>query len=345
MAPSPDFCQLLPPTHPPTPTPAPPQAMVGATSSFPSSSSSSLRPFSLSIAAADAGSAGILKGAASALIPRRNGWTSRAVRSRALAHPGLMPAHHHPVTVGDNNLNKTNSLSGGRPASDSDSRPEAPAAAATRAPSSVPVLAITCGAVGGMIALAVVFALVYVRRIRRRVKSMKRLTNVLGPGAAFCFMFYDSYVLDSFFFASLLELAPMSPSQLSHLSTIDSPCVKFDGNHTLSPRATSELTNHLPPLSIPSVSSPTSIELRGIPLSPIRTSTILLSPPPAAKRSPIRSFNPNLHSYTRSPIHSSRAAVPWPLITALSSSDHIQHGYDERNTSSASSESAFAFRR
>jgi uncharacterized protein (TIGR03382 family) len=50
-------------------------------------------------------------------------------------------------------------------------------------PAPVPVLAITCSAVGGVVALAVIFALVYVRRVRRRVKSMKRLTNVLGPGA------------------------------------------------------------------------------------------------------------------------------------------------------------------
>jgi uncharacterized protein (TIGR03382 family) len=56
----------------------------------------------------------------------------------------------------------------------------------------VPVLAITCGAVGGIIALAVVLALVYVRRIRRRVKSMKRRTNVLGPGARFS----SVYILD-----------------------------------------------------------------------------------------------------------------------------------------------------
>ncbi|KAF8496563.1 hypothetical protein F5888DRAFT_1705230 [Russula emetica] len=304
--------------------------MVGSTSSL-----------SLS---ADAGSARILKGAAStsALVPRRNGWTSRAVRSRAYTHahahahghPGLMPAHH-PVIMGDNNNNSnsnnstTDGLSGGgcptTPASDSDSSSAAPAvphptAATTRAPSSVPVFAITCGAVGGIVALAVVLALVYVRRIRRRVKSMKRRTNVLGP-----------------------ELAPMSPSQLSHLSTIDSPPnVKFDidGNRiffTPTPRTMSELTNHLPPplmSATPSVSSPTTIiELPGIPLSPIRTSTIILGPPPpAAKRSPIRSSNPNNpHSnHPRSPIYSSRAAaVPWPLITAtLSSSHRPQHDYE-----------------
>ena len=143
----------------------------------------------------------------------------------------------------------------------------------------------------------------------------------------------------------LLELAPMSPSQLSQLSPIESPRVKFDGNRVFPPRTTSELNNHLPPLSItvPSVSSPMSIELPGIiPLSPIRASTIILSPPPAAKRSPIRSSNPNFHSNPRSPIHSSRAAVPWPLITTVSSSDHPRHHFEERNTSSDASESTNA---
>jgi hypothetical protein len=152
-----------------------------------------------------------------------------------------------------------------------------------------------------------------------------------------------SRMLNSFLLLHL-ELAPMSPSQLSHLSTIDSPRVKFDGNRTLSPRTTSELNNRLPLLSIPSVSSPTTcIELPGIiPLSPIRTSTFILSPPPAAKRSPIWSYNPNPHFNPRSPIRSSRAAVPWPLITALSLSDHPQHHSEERNTSSDTSGSTRA---
>lgn len=240
----------------------------------------------------------------------------------AHGHPGSMPAHHH-VTVGDTNNNSnhsTDSLSGGRPASDDDSSP-APAAVTTRAPSPEPALAITCGIVGAIIVLAVVLAIVYVRRVRRRVKNMKRRTNVLGP-----------------------ELAPMSPSQLSHLSPIESPCVKFDGKRVLSPRSTSELNNHLPPLSAVSVSSPMSLELPLIiPLSPIRTSTIILSPPPPARRSTRRSSNPNHPpSIPRSPIRTSRAAVPWPLITALSLNDHPQHRYEERKTSSDASESTSA---
>jgi hypothetical protein len=104
-------------------------------------------------------------------------------RALALAHPGA----HHPVTVSDgnnnNNNNSTDGSSGGRPASNSSLAAPAGAHPTAATTSSVPVLAITFGAVGGIIALVVVLALVYVRRVRRRVKSMKRRTNVLGPGA------------------------------------------------------------------------------------------------------------------------------------------------------------------
>jgi hypothetical protein len=148
------------------------------------------RSFSHSVAdiAGVASSAGNLKMAAiamhvdvGALAPR--GWTSRAPAGcarRSLA--GLMGAHS--VPAGDNpHNNSTDSLSGPPAPAVSPSLSPSPTADTTRAPASVPVLAITCGAVGGVVALAVILALVYVRRVRRRVKSMKRLTNVLGPGA------------------------------------------------------------------------------------------------------------------------------------------------------------------
>lgn len=152
-------------------------------------------PRSVSHSVADtagvASGAGNLKAAiamrvAGALAPNnpprgRIGWTSRALVVR-VHRSGLMAAHS--VPAGDKN-NSTDSLSG-PPAPVSTSSPSpspSPTAAATRAPAPVPVLAITCGAVGGVVALAVILALVYVRRVRRRVKSMKRLTNVLGPGA------------------------------------------------------------------------------------------------------------------------------------------------------------------
>jgi hypothetical protein len=128
----------------------------------------------------------------SAMAPRRrkgkgNNWVDRAV---VRARSGLIAAHS--VTAGDNNSNNPTvslNLSARTASSSPVSATLAPSvhptttADATRAPASVPVLAITCGAVGGVIAVAVILALIYVRRIKRRVKSMKRRTNVLGPGA------------------------------------------------------------------------------------------------------------------------------------------------------------------
>jgi hypothetical protein len=130
-----------------------------------------------------------------------------------------------------------------------------------------------------------------------------------------------------------LELAPMSPSQLSPL-TIDSPRVKFDGmGIVVPPRMASDLTNHLPPLSASLVSSSTtSTGHPNIPLSPIRRSTVVLSLPPAARRSTIQSPDP------RSPTRSSHAAVPWPVLSSRSRNDP-QHYHDERSTSSNTSES------
>jgi hypothetical protein len=160
------------------------------------------RSFSLSVAAAAAaavtGSTEITWGAASTstlrLAPpsRRNGWTSRAVRDRDrahshshLGHDGLIAAHHS-VTAGDH-TSLNNSLDS---PPESDGRPyshHAHSIDATREPSSVHVLVITCSAVGGVIALVAILAIVYIRRIRRKVKRMKRCTNVLGPGAAHSF--------------------------------------------------------------------------------------------------------------------------------------------------------------
>ncbi|KAF8474450.1 hypothetical protein DFH94DRAFT_131619 [Russula ochroleuca] len=276
-------------------------------------STSPPRSFAHSVADAGVAPGGDLKagivmhvdGGALAPPPRRRGisWTSRAPAVRA-RHSGLMAAHSVPAGDNNNPYNQSTDNLGGPPALSPSST-----AAASRAPASVPVLAITCGAVGGVVALAIILALVYVRRVRQRVKNMKRLTNVLGP-----------------------ELAPMSPSQLSQL-TIDSPRVKFDGMRiVVPPRMASDLTNHLPPLSASLVSSPTSIGHPSIPLSPVRRSTVILGLPPAARRSTIQSSDP------RSPTRSSHATVPWPLPTSRSRSDP-QHYHDERSTSSDTSDS------
>ena len=60
-----------------------------------------------------------------------------------------------------------------------------------RAASTPHLVAIVGGAVGAVVVLAVVLALVHVLRVRRKVERLRRSTNVLGPGAsslspAFC---------------------------------------------------------------------------------------------------------------------------------------------------------------
>ena len=52
------------------------------------------------------------------------------------------------------------------------------------APTAMPVVAITCAAIGGAVSVAVICALIYVWRIRRRTKRVKRVMNVLGSGAS-----------------------------------------------------------------------------------------------------------------------------------------------------------------
>ena len=105
-----------------------------------------------------------------------NAWVSRALH----AHAGL---------IADPN-NTAASLSG-RPAlvpspiPPPSSQPSSQPKAAARAPSAVPVAAITCAAVGGVLVVAVTLALIYFFRIRRRVKRMKRCTDILGPGTSF----------------------------------------------------------------------------------------------------------------------------------------------------------------
>jgi preprotein translocase subunit YajC len=49
----------------------------------------------------------------------------------------------------------------------------------------MPVAVITGAAVGAVVFLVVALALIYFFRIRRRVHTMKKCTNILGPGASF----------------------------------------------------------------------------------------------------------------------------------------------------------------
>ncbi|KAH9981633.1 hypothetical protein BJV74DRAFT_797856 [Russula compacta] len=168
--------------------------------------------------------------------------------------------------------------------------------ASTRAPSTVPVAAITCAAVGGVVVLAIIFAVIYVRRIKRRVKRMKRATNILAP-----------------------ELAPMSPSWPK--SATESS-VKPDGMRVVSP-PTLDLTKSSLPLSAPSVTSATSVGHFDLPMSPIHQSTIILMPPPAARRALIPSGVPS------SPIRSSLATTPPPIPTSRSQYCPPQYDHEQ----------------
>lgn len=169
------------------PPPAPPQAMVGPTS-----------PRSDSLSAADAASGGSTssqkahrsivihghvlngrsksrRGLMAGLAPQ-NAWVSRGRQPRA-------------DLIADSN--DTAASPSGRstlapsPAPASSSPPSSQPKASARTSSNVPVAAITCAAVGGVIVVAAVLALIYFFRIRRRVKRMKRCTDILGPGASF----------------------------------------------------------------------------------------------------------------------------------------------------------------
>ena len=68
------------------------------------------------------------------------------------------------------------------PAPSSASQPTAVAHAS--ALPTVPMPVIMGGAVGGAVVVAVILAFIYILRIKRRVKRMKRCTDVLGPGAS-----------------------------------------------------------------------------------------------------------------------------------------------------------------
>ncbi|KAH9981634.1 hypothetical protein BJV74DRAFT_797857 [Russula compacta] len=130
------------------------------------------------------------------------------------------------------------------------------------APTAVPVVAITCAAIGGAVSVAVILALIYVWRIRRRTKKIKRAMNVLGP-----------------------ELMPMTPSSssLSVRSMINS-LAERDETRIVSPPIL-DPTNSSPPLNAPapapSVASPTSAEHLDVPppYSSRRSSLWTLLPP------------------------------------------------------------------
>jgi hypothetical protein len=207
------------------------------------------------------------------------------------------------------------------PAPPSASQPTA--VAHTSAPPTVPMPVIMGGVVGGAVVVAVILAFIYVLRIKRRVKSMKRCTDVLGPGASpqdqgsrLCSDRLNRLSCARSLF--YVELAPMSPSQSSQLS-FDS-FVKPDGTRIVPP-LTSDPTQYFLPLGAPIVTPTTNIGANE-PLSPIRTSTIILGPPPAPRRKSILSPDPRSPTRIRSSSVTSLMRPGGPQTLVLT--DHLR---------------------
>jgi hypothetical protein len=210
----PPHSPLYYPPSPPVP-PAPPQAMVGSAS--PRSDSLSLAiaddpasgnvPIGMDIHVASGGrSLSRHHHPHAAILTPQNAQKSSRALLRARAGPSLI-ADSGPVlapaatstavanstrpTFTVANMPVSASASGGsRLTSSASSVPVSSSGsgsrstAVTRAPhTGMNAVVITLAAVGGAIALAVILALVYFLKLRRRVKRMKRSTNILGPGA------------------------------------------------------------------------------------------------------------------------------------------------------------------
>ncbi|KAH9171307.1 hypothetical protein EDB89DRAFT_1971846 [Lactarius sanguifluus] len=117
-----------------------------------------------------AGGRGSLTSLCASCAPHGAAWSSvkAHVRSFSLASPFAV------LAAGTGNNNNSTTTAGDHPAATA-------SAGSTAAGARPHVLAIVLGAVGGVIALAVVLALVYVLRVRRKVERFRRSMNVLGP--------------------------------------------------------------------------------------------------------------------------------------------------------------------
>ena len=267
----------------------------------------------------------------------RNAWTSRVPRacSGLIADPSS--AMDNPSEVARRILSgfDGDSSSDPAPSMSVQAQPTTQPTASTRAPTTVPVLAITLAAVGGVVVLAIIFAVIYFRRIKRRVKRMKRATNILAPGVSVSPRSRDTTLYYDGLYSRLfvrthsfwwLELAPMSPSWPK--SATESS-VKPDGMRVVSP-PTLDLTKSSLHISALSVTSATSVEHFDLPRSPIHRSTIILMPPPAARRSLVPSGVPS------SPIRSSLTTTPRPIPTSRSQYYPPPHDHEELSARSNS---------
>ncbi|KAI9509021.1 hypothetical protein F5148DRAFT_1283359 [Russula earlei] len=197
---------------------------------------------------------------------------------------------------------------------------------AVRASGAQNVALATCGAVGGVMLLAIISALVYVFRIRRRVKRMTRCTDILGP-----------------------ELVPTSAASQSSRLTMDSlgPHARLDGAQILPPPTPYRTKSQLVPGGAPAPSAPFPSanpvdRLHRVPLSPIRRSTIVVGPPPPARRAPIRFASGESRGPTVRPSSPHDETVPWPTILSSRSRHYPPHdrGDDDDDEESVSSDSS-----
>jgi hypothetical protein len=120
-----------------------------------------------------------------------------------------------------------------------------------------------------------------------------------------------------------LELAPMWLSRSSQTS-FDSQA-KHDGTPSIFSPSTSDPNKQFLPIRASTVTVPASIEQRPRePRSPLRISTTIISPPPAARRGSIPSLNP------RSPIRASFVTMTWPPSPTSRSGHYPEHEHGER---------------
>ena len=100
----------------------------------------------------------------------------------ALASRELLVRSGVPAATTTNAVNNRTASTSSHPTSHSVPTSSVRPRPTMRAPRGPPVALITGAAVGGVIVVVAILALVYFLRVRRRVKRMKRCTNILGPG-------------------------------------------------------------------------------------------------------------------------------------------------------------------
>ena len=187
-------------------------------------------------------------------------------------------------------------------------------------PSTVPIVAIVCGPVGGAVVLVLILAFLYGLRVRRRVRYLRRSMDVLGPGASL-----NSVGLPRrgcrLVWIELTPLPRLRDRTSANITITLGPQAKIDdGWHIVSPLSPVQ-HGPLHPFSTPSVSSLT--EQAFGPPSPTRRPTITVGTPPAVPP-------PTPLQHKSSP---SSTAAPFPLITSPNNETFNSLSPSRRHTS------------